>query len=139
MISAEFSRMIFGSFKHARLNEQRDRVNRLGMRRKNLRVLDTLPEGLTASIKPSRENADPGLRRRRRRILRDQIREICKDAESRELLKRVWLKGESIRQVAADLGMGESTARSIECRCWRALGLPLRRRKNPTQQHPDTE
>lgn len=132
MISAELSRIVFGSIKHAKLNEHRDRVNRLGLNRKNSRVLAEFPKGLVAPVEPSAVEMIPGRRRQRRRIVRDLIREIAKCDRSRKLLKRVLLKGDAIGKVAAELRVSRTTAGSIECRGRRALGLASRRKKKST-------
>lgn len=130
MISSELSRIVLGSIKHGGQDECRERSNRLGFRWKYCRILPEFPEDLAAAPSEQTNAVEPGRKRKRRKILRGQIREFAKSPASLELLKRNLLKGHVLKEVSAELGINYSAARSTVSRCCKqALQLPTRTRK----------
>jgi len=119
-----FRKIICGALKHARLQARRERITRNGLRRGGRNVLDELPPEIPQEYAPwiddVEEDCRPALLRL---ILRLQIRDFTMDERWIELLERRLLKGESIKDVAQELGLNYASARRKVSRASEFLGL----------------
>lgn len=128
MLSCKLQRIVSGEFKHARQQKRRDRANRLGLRRKNFRVVDEFPDDLGARVESAEDDDAKVKKLSPLDGLKQKLLELAKRQEYLELLNRVLLNGDQIGVVADELGINCSTARSILARAKRVLKFPFRKK-----------